>query len=214
VDVGSARSRQSFKALAKVNHHHFIPTSQTRVMLPLLPLPDGTRTCWIRWEECLSGTAVTCGSSRKEAVTIVAPLAAGLSAGRNRPSQPPGRDRIQGRASRRGRLCLWQDQGCGAGTGLWRAFGLLDLKHVPDHENHLPWPVQAAAGAIRGGDKRPQSTRCRLSDADIIRRISGRARAAPPFLPSSRGKARVRPSGLAFPNPGDFFARGVLVWRQ
>jgi hypothetical protein len=58
----------------------------------------------------------------------------------------------------------------------------------------------------------------RLSDADTIRRYSGRAQAAPPRMsPRKRGMhtttfpngtACARPSGLSFPKPRRFAARG------
>ena len=56
----------------------------------------------------------------------------------------------------------------------------------------------------------PRSARCRLSDADIIRRCSGRAQVAPPISDFPLGNARVRPSGLAAHPPAALVARQRL----
>ena len=85
--------------------------SQPHVIILALPLPDGSRTVSTRLEEGLSGSAVTCGRARKEAVAIGVPLAGG-SLSRRVQSQPPGRKHApnlpKGRPGRQ------------TGTGLWR----------------------------------------------------------------------------------------------
>jgi len=58
------------------------------------------------------------------------------------------------------------------GTGLWRIVGSLTPGFVPD-ALHAP-SLAASSGPERQGNG------SRLSDADIIRQISGRARVAPP----------------------------------
>jgi hypothetical protein len=71
------RGRGCAQRLASKIHPHFIPTLHPRATLSVLPLPDGSRTYRTRREEGLSGSAVTCGRSRKEAEAIGAPLAGG-----------------------------------------------------------------------------------------------------------------------------------------
>ena len=131
-----------------------------------------------------------------------APLAA-LSSSREGPAKPAtGQPSHPGFVERRSKRM-------DGGTGLWRIVGSLTLGFVPDALHALQ--LAASSGPVRQGNG------SRLSDADIIRRISGRARVAPPRCmasmhhnpPISEGKARVRPSGLTLsPNPGGMPARG------
>ena len=142
-------------------------------MLPLLPLPDGTRTCWTRRVECLSGFAVTCGSLRKEAVTIVAPLAAGCPARGNGPSQPPGRVCIS-ISPQGGDPALGRDQDCGTGTGLWRISGPLDQERRAGPRKSSPVASPDRGRSNPGGGKIPgmRGAACRM------RTSSGEIRAA------------------------------------
>jgi hypothetical protein len=101
----------------KAQQHHpskkITPISSTPCLtMPsslALPLPDGSRTFSTRWEEGLSGFAVTCGEVRGEAEAIGVPLAGGRSTVQ---SQPPGRA-CSMTAERRGMERK-------TGAGLWR----------------------------------------------------------------------------------------------
>lgn len=127
-------------------------------------------------------------------------------------SQPPGRSAGQTPQHMRARA---------AGPG--RACGG-HVEHstasVPDRARHSfrglsgPRPEQSGQGG-----NRPGTARRRLSGEDNARRVSGRARSAPPnhIDCQSRGTARVRPSGpLSCSHPGGQAARArfrLSGWR-
>ena len=138
----------------------------------------------------------------------MAPLAAGLSARNNRPSQPPGRDCIflplpsgavllSGRTGNAG-----PDRACGG-------FRISDPKDVPDHENHIPRPVQAAAGAIRTGLK---SRECEVPPVGCGHHpaiFGPRACCATHLYLFRKAKPACGPPDFHFPNSG-VFARGAI----
>jgi hypothetical protein len=166
----------------------FLPTFRPHAILRPLPLPDGSRTCWTRREEGLSGSAVTCGRSRKEAEAIGVPLAGG----RVRPCK------ASHRAGTR-----FHNATVASGNGNIRSGPVADMTSPVRR-------VRVRAGTSRttpavcpdrgrsnpGGCNIPRGARRRLSDADIIRRYSGRARGAPPIPPIPEAKPACGPPDL------------------
>ncbi|AKI00254.1 hypothetical protein IMCC20628_01538 [Hoeflea sp. IMCC20628] len=124
------------------SYPHFFPTLHPRATLMSLPLPDGTRTCWTRWEEGLSGFAVTCGGHREEAEAIGVPLAGGQG-DRAKPATGPGFVARQPKGGMRGGRSV---RACGGHEG--RLAFRVRAGTLPEP---LPRSVQTAAGAIRAG---------------------------------------------------------------
>jgi hypothetical protein len=159
------------------------------------------RTCWTRREEGLSGFAVTCGKSREEAEAIRIPLAGGRI-DRAKPASGPG-------------FVAHQPKGrCGAQD---RSGSVADMRFFDlqgpcrNLENHTrgqsrSWPEQSGRGQTPAGARR------RLSDADIIRRYSGRACAAPPLLLNfPEAKPACGPPDDQMAKPRRSVSRGIAL---
>ncbi|SOE16828.1 hypothetical protein SAMN05877838_1710 [Hoeflea halophila] len=177
----------------KNNPPDFIHTLLPHAILPALPLPDGSRTLSTRREEGLPGLAVTCGEDGEEAEAIGVPLAGGSH-----------KDTCK--ASHRARLRVVPADKAGTRPSN-RSGPVADMTGFPlSVRAGIPRPTRTARpGRDRsnpGGNDISGSARRRLSDADIIRRQSGRARAAPPFTHSPEAKPACGPPDLHFTNSG------------
>ena len=179
----------------------FIPTVLPHAILHPLPLPDGSRTCWTRREEGLSGFAVTCGRSWKEAEAIGAPLAGGQN-GRAKPATgpapvfatPPWWPETQAPV----RACGGHDAPSATRQGPCRT-----PKTTPE-----VGPDRGRSNPGGGNTPVVQGAACRM------RTSSGETRAVRALrhpTTYSRGKARVRPSGHGSDPLASFRARGI--WR-
>ena len=162
-----------FSTLTNI-HSDLFPTPNTRAILHVLPLPDGPRTCRIGREESLRGAAVTCGGTKEEAAHRR------CSAG-----SLDVRFRAPGQASHRRDLrplCRQTPAGSRGGGGNGPVAGrLADAGRAFPHRHRKAKPVPDEADRCF----RPllsgwlEAASHRLSDADIIRRNSGRAQVAP-----------------------------------